>query len=98
MTDPDRPSADRLAATRSIPELVSKLIGDVTTLVAKEGDLIRSEINDKIVQLQAGVGKIAAGGILLLVALLVVANALVDALAGLLGTVDPSHGKTGWAA
>ncbi|MEM0907739.1 MAG: phage holin family protein, partial [Pseudomonadota bacterium] len=47
---------------------------------------------------QAGVGKIAAGGILLLVALLVVANALVDALAGLLGTVDPSHGKTGWAA
>lgn len=98
--DQDEPvtTPDRLTSRLSLTELVSKLIGDVSDLVIEETELIRSEINDKITQLQAGVGKMAAGAVVLLVALMVLADALVMAVAVLLGTAQASGDKTGLAS
>ena len=95
--EPD-PMADRLAKSRSLPALLTKLFRDITDLFLKEGELIRSEMRDKITQLQVGVGKVAAGAIVLLVALIVLSDAVVLAVADLLGTLDPSTDKTGWAS
>lgn len=92
------PMAERLAASRSLPELVTKLFRDISDLLRKESELIRSEMRDKVTQLQVGVGKVAAGAVLLLVALIVLADALVLAVAELLGTLDQSGENTGWAA
>lgn len=98
--DPDDPVVvpDHLTSRLSLTELISKLIGDVSDLVIEETELIRSEINDKITQLQAGVGKMAAGAVVLLVALMVLADALVMAVAVLLGTAQASGDKTGLAS
>ena len=89
---------ERLASRLSLTELISKLIGDVSDLVIEETELIRSEVNDKITQLQAGVGKMAAGAVILLVALMVLADALVMAVAVLLGTAQASGDRTGLAS
>lgn len=91
-------SSEELASRFSLLELISKLIGDVSDLIFKETELIRSEVNDKITQLQAGVGKMAAGAVVLLVALMVLADALVMAVAVLLGTAQASGDKTGLAS
>ncbi len=98
--DPDESVVipERHASRLSLTELISKLIGDVSDLVIEETELIRSEINDKITQLQAGVGKMAAGAVVLLVALMVLADALVMAVAVLLGTAQASGDKTGLAS
>lgn len=101
--DPNRPverspMAEAMASSRSIPDLVTKLFRDVSDLFRKESELIRSEMSDKVSQLQAGVGKIAAGAITLLVALFTLTQALVLAVAELLGTVEPTDDNTGWAA
>ncbi|XWN30648.1 MAG: phage holin family protein [Devosia sp.] len=103
MDDPD--FAGRKGATsdhylygRSAPELVSKLLRDVVDLFRKEGELIRSEMTDKITQLQVGVGKVAAGAVVLLVALIVLADALVVAVAEIIGEVPNTTENTGWAA
>jgi len=101
--DPNRaaeptPMSERLARSRSLPELVTKLFSDIADLFRKESELFRSEMQDKIKQLQMGVGKVAAGAITLLVALIVLADALVVAVAELLGTVEPTNENTGWAA
>jgi hypothetical protein len=87
-----------MARARSLPDLVTKLFQDITDLFRKESELIRSEMRDKITQLQVGVGKVAAGGITLLVSLIVLADALVLAVAELIGTADPTAENTGWAA
>ncbi|MEM6762069.1 MAG: phage holin family protein [Pseudomonadota bacterium] len=97
-TDRRTHSSSRLARTFSLAELLQKLVKDGGDLVRTEGDLIRSEMNDKVVQLQAGVGKIAAGGVVLLVALIVLADALVLAVADLLGTLKDGANDTGWAS
>jgi hypothetical protein len=75
---------------RSVPQLLTDLLGEVTTLFRKEAQLIRSEFSDKASQLQAGAGTALAGAICLLVALNVLAGALVIALAEFIGA--------GWAA
>lgn len=67
--------------TRSVPDLIGDLMREASELFRTEGRLIRSEISDKITQLQVGGGSIAAGAICLLVALIVLAQALVIALA-----------------
>jgi xanthine/uracil permease len=66
--------------SRSIPELVSALTGDLATLVRKEGELVRTEVTEKLQQTaKAGQG-LAIGGALLLGAFLVLLQALVIAL------------------
>ena len=85
-------------STRSFAELLSKLFRDLTDLFLKETDLIRSEMNEKVTQLQTGIGKIAAGAIVLLVSLIVLSDAMVVAIAELLSSADAAGPKTGWAA
>ncbi|WP_279480675.1 phage holin family protein [Aureimonas sp. SK2] len=75
---------------RTVPDLLGDLLREATELFRTEGKLIRAEISDKITQLQVGGGSIAAGGICLLVALIVLAQALVIALAHVVGA--------GWSA
>ncbi|MFD2238875.1 phage holin family protein [Aureimonas populi] len=76
--------------TKSVPDLIAELMREASELFRTEGRLIRSEISDKITQLQVGGGSIAAGAICLLVALIVLAQALVIALSELIAP--------GWAA
>jgi Putative Actinobacterial Holin-X, holin superfamily III len=66
--------------SRSVPELLSDLVNQTTTLFKKEGELIRAEMSEKVSQILGAAGALAAGGILLLVALIVLALALVHAV------------------
>ncbi|MET0257744.1 MAG: phage holin family protein [Methylobacterium sp.] len=75
---------------RSVPDLIGDVLRETTELFRTEGKLIRAEISDKITQVQVGGGSVAAGGICLLVALIVLAQALVIALAHVVGA--------GWSA
>lgn len=80
--------------TKSVPDLLVNLMRETTDLFRTEGQLIRSELSDKVTQLQVGGGSIAAGAICLLVALLTLTAALVSAVAKI-GTPDIGPG---WAA
>ena len=66
---------------RSVPQLLSDLARELTTLFKKEGQLIRAELSEKASKVGVGVGEVAAGAICLLVALNVLAAALVVAIA-----------------
>src|ERR687893_676880 len=89
MTYPDDSRVERTAHVertavpqdpRSVPELLSDLVNQATTLFRKEGELIRAELSEKLGQILGAAGALAAGGILLLVALIVLALALVHAV------------------
>lgn len=80
----------RSDSSKSIPDLLSTLIDDVTGLFRSEGRLIRAELTEAGRQMATGVELMGAGAILLLVALLVLVQALVIALAALVGA--------GWAS
>jgi hypothetical protein len=75
---------------RSVPQLLTDLLGEVTTLFRKEAQLVRAELSEKVSQLQVGAGSALAGAICLLVALNILAGALVIALSEFMGA--------GWAA
>ena len=75
---------------RSLPQLVSDLTRDLTTLVKQEAELFRAEISEKLRQVGKGAGEVAAGAICLLAALLVLLQAVVVALAEVIGA--------GWAS
>ena len=88
---------------RSVPQLLSDLARELTTLFRKEGQLIRAELSEKVTQLQVGAGSAAAGAIILLVALNVLAGALVVAIARIgADPVDPAIQDSGiglgWAS
>jgi len=74
-------SDPRPADPRSVPQLLSDLARELTTLFKKEGQLIRAELSEKANKLGVGIGSAAAGAIVLLVALNVLAAALVAAIA-----------------
>jgi len=73
------------AASRSIPELLTDLVRDLGELFRKEGRLVRAEISEAIGRLTTGIEMMGAGAVLLLVALFVLVQALVIALAHLVG-------------
>ena len=75
---------------RSVPDLIGDVVREANELLRTEGKLIRAEISDKFTQVQLGGGSLAAGAICLIVALVILAQALVIALAHLVGP--------GWAA
>jgi hypothetical protein len=72
-------------AERSIPTLVSDIARQVPELVRKEIQLLRSEVSDRLSQAGRGIGEIAAAGVLLVCALLILLQALVVALASWVG-------------
>ena len=66
--------------SRSFPELISALTGDLAELVRKESELVRTEVAEKLVQTARAGQQIGIGGALLLGAFLVLLQALVLAL------------------
>ena len=79
---------------RSVPQLLSDLARELTTLFRKEGQLIRAELSEKLTQVGIGAGSAVAGAVVLLVALNVLAAALVVAISKI---GEPDLGG-GWAA
>lgn len=75
---------------RSIPQLIGDLSSDLTGLLRKESELVRAEVSEKLAQLLKASGEMAAGAICLMVALLILLQAVVIALAKVVGA--------GWAS
>ncbi|WP_337188589.1 phage holin family protein [Phenylobacterium sp.] len=63
-----------------IVDLVTQLVDDVSGLLRKEAQLIRTEVAEKVRSAGRAVTDIAAGGLLLIAALLILLQALVLAL------------------
>lgn len=70
---------------RSLPQLVSDLASDLSTLVRKEIELARAELGDKLNRLRNAAIEAAAGAILILFGALFLLQALALALAELIG-------------
>jgi len=76
--------------SRSIPEILSAMTGDLATLVRKESELVRTEVSEKISEAAKAGVSMSIGAALLLGAFLCLMAALVLALSHVM---DP-----GWAA
>jgi hypothetical protein len=63
--------------TRSLPELLTAVVGDLSDLVRKEGELVRAEINDKLKSAARAGGVLGIGAALMLGALLALLQAIV---------------------
>jgi hypothetical protein len=70
-----------------IGDLLGQLGTDLAALVRKESELIRTELSEKVSAAAKAVGDIAAGGLLLIAALLVLLQALVLALSKLMDPI-----------
>ena len=68
------------ATSRSIPDILTDLLGQFTTLVRKEGELARTEMSEKAGQVAAGLVLVVIGAVLLMPALVVLLEAAVAAL------------------
>lgn len=111
MTTTHHPSDNRmargLAATHSIPELVTRLFRDTSDLYHKEAKLLRTELSEKATQAKVALGKIISGALILLASLIVLSQALVSGIANIFteiqgGVVDESAAdmvatNIGWA-
>jgi Putative Actinobacterial Holin-X, holin superfamily III len=65
---------------RSIPEIFTDVLTQLTNLASKEGQLARTEISEKVTQVAVGLGLIVGGAVLLIPALVVLLQAGVSAL------------------
>ncbi|MTW18657.1 phage holin family protein [Rhodoplanes serenus] len=65
---------------RSVPELFTDLVQQVTTLVRTETRLARAEMSEKVGQVGTGVALIVVGAVLLMPALVILLQAAVAAL------------------
>jgi uncharacterized membrane protein YqgA involved in biofilm formation len=65
---------------RSIPTIVTDLLGQLTTLVRQESKLARVEVSEKISQAALGLALIVGGAVLLMPALVILLEAAVAAL------------------
>lgn len=77
---------DMNSDSRSLPELVSSLTGELANLVRKESELVRTEVSEKISSVAHAGQQMGIGAALLVGAFLVLLEALVLALSKL---VDP---------
>jgi len=66
--------------TRSIPEVFSDLIAQLTALLRKEGELARTEVSEKIAHVASGLGLAMVGALLAVPALVILLEAIVAAL------------------
>ena len=66
--------------TRSIPEIFTDLMAQLTTLFRKESQLARAELSDKIGQVAGALALIIGGAVLLIPALVVLLEAAVGVL------------------
>jgi hypothetical protein len=65
---------------RSIPELFTEVVTQLTTLLRKEGQLARAEIAENVSKMAVGLGLVVGGAVLLIPALVVLLQAVVAAL------------------
>ena len=70
-----------------VADLLGQLGGDIAGLVRKEAELVQAEVSEKVNAAGKAVTDIAAGGLLLMAALLVLLQALVLALSRIM---DPT--------
>lgn len=70
-----------------VADLLGQLGGDITALVRKEAELARAEVSEKLNAAGKAVTDIAAGGLLLVAALLVLLQALVLALSKIMDPI-----------
>ena len=70
-----------------VADLLGQLGGDIAGLVRKEAELVRAEVSEKVNAAGKAVADIAAGGLLLVAALLVLLQALVLALSELMNPI-----------
>jgi uncharacterized membrane protein YjfL (UPF0719 family) len=68
------------AQSRTLPDLISTLTSDVTTLIRKESELVRTEVSEKIAEGGKAAGQASFGAALLLGGFLVLLQALVLAI------------------
>jgi xanthine/uracil permease len=80
-----------MSDSRSVPELFSDLVNQLSTLFRKEIQLARAEMSEKVSKALSGVGLIAGGAVILLAALVILLEA---AVAGLVAAGLETH----WAA
>lgn len=74
---------------RSIPSLLSDFSHQLTTLVQKEVELAKSEVSEKISQVQSGATSLVLGGAVLFAGLLVLLQAAVYGLYELIESWAP---------
>ncbi|MGC1954112.1 MAG: phage holin family protein [Gammaproteobacteria bacterium] len=74
---------------RSIPSLLSEFSQQLTTLVQKEVQLAKSEVTEKVSQLQTGAASMALGGAVLFAGLLVLLQAAVYGLQQIIAPWSP---------
>jgi hypothetical protein len=67
-------------STRSIPEILTDLVSQFSTLLSKEGQLARAELAENIAKAAAGLGLAVVGAVLLIPALTILLGAAVIAL------------------
>jgi hypothetical protein len=65
---------------RSFPEIFTDLIGQVTNLVRKEGQLARAELSEKATRALTGMAMILLGAVLLIPALVILLQAAIMGL------------------
>jgi hypothetical protein len=65
---------------RSISELVTDLVAQLTTLVRKESELARVEMSENVAHAAVGLGLILAGAVLLIPGVVILLQAMVTAL------------------
>jgi hypothetical protein len=65
---------------RPIPEIFTDLVGQVTSLVRKEGQLARAEISEKATRALTGMAMIVLGAVLLIPALVILLQAAIMGL------------------
>jgi len=73
---------------RPIPEIFTDLIGQVTSLVRKEGQLARAEISEKATRALTGIAMILLASVLLIPALVILMQA------GIMGLIDNGSDPT----
>ena len=66
--------------SRSIPQIFTDLVNQLTNLFRKEAELARTEVSEKIGQAIAGLAMIVFGAVLLIPALVILLEAAVAAL------------------
>ncbi len=71
--------------SRSLPDLISALTGELANLVRKESELVRTEVAEKLTQSVRAGRQLGIGAALLLGAVLVLLQAAVLALATIIG-------------
>jgi uncharacterized membrane protein YqjE len=80
--------------SRSVPEILTELMGQFATLVRKEGQLARVEFSENIGQAAAGLALVIGGAVLLIPALVILLQAGVAALVERNGMSQPMAALT----